>query len=95
MRNRRDVERLPRPQFEDPAVVEGGKRTQYVLLNARDRGEVEVVRDADTRLREALAAGRLELPAGATYRWVGRYEQKLKAKQMARLMGLNQVAEAL
>jgi Cu(I)/Ag(I) efflux system membrane protein CusA/SilA len=58
---------------------EGGKRTQYVLLNARGRGEVEVVRDADARLRAALADGRLEMPAGATYRWVGRYEQKLKA----------------
>jgi Cu(I)/Ag(I) efflux system membrane protein CusA/SilA len=58
---------------------EGGKRTQYVLLNARDRGEVEVVRDADARLRAALADGRLSLPTGATYRWVGRYEQKLKA----------------
>ncbi|MBE2215204.1 MAG: efflux RND transporter permease subunit [Opitutaceae bacterium] len=58
---------------------EGGKRTQYVLLNARGRGEVEVVRDADARLRAALADGRIELPAGATYRWVGRYEQKLKA----------------
>lgn len=58
---------------------ESGKRTQYVLLNARGRGEVEVVQDADRRLRAALAAGTLELPAGATYRWVGRYEQKLKA----------------
>src|SRR5690606_29966078 len=46
---------------------EGGKRTQYVLLNARDRGEVEVVRDADARLRAALADGRLVMPAGATY----------------------------
>jgi copper/silver efflux system protein len=58
---------------------EGGKRTQYIMLNVRDRGEVEVVRDADARLRAALADGRLELPPGATYRWVGRYEQKLKA----------------
>lgn len=58
---------------------EAGKRTQYVLLNAQGRGEVEVVRDADARLRAALSAGQLELPAGATFRWVGRYEQKLKA----------------
>jgi Cu(I)/Ag(I) efflux system membrane protein CusA/SilA len=58
---------------------EGGKRTQYVLLNARGRGEVEVVHDADARLRAALSEGRLELPPGATFRWVGRYEQKLKA----------------
>ena len=58
---------------------EAGKRTQYVLLNAQGRGEVEVVRDADARLRAALSAGQLELPHGATFRWVGRYEQKLKA----------------
>jgi Cu(I)/Ag(I) efflux system membrane protein CusA/SilA len=58
---------------------EGGKRTQYVLLNTRGRGEVEVVQDADARLRAALASGDLKLPRGATYRWVGRYEQKLKA----------------
>ncbi len=63
---------------------EGGKRTQYVLLNARGRGEVEVVRDAESRLRAALADGRLEMPAGATYRWVGRYEQKIKADQTLR-----------
>jgi copper/silver efflux system protein len=63
---------------------EGGKRTQYVLLNARGRGEVEVVRDADARLRAALAEGRLELPPGATFRWVGRYEQKLKADETLR-----------
>lgn len=58
---------------------EGGKRTQYVLLNAQGRGEVEVVKEADARLRTAMADGRLTLPTGATYRWVGRYEQKLKA----------------
>jgi Cu(I)/Ag(I) efflux system membrane protein CusA/SilA len=63
---------------------EGGKRTQYVLLNARGRGEVEVVHDADARLRAAIAEGRLEMPAGATYRWVGRYEQKIKADETLR-----------
>ena len=65
---------------------EGGKKTQYVLLNTRGRGEVEVVRDADARLREALAAGTLDLPAGATYRWVGRYEQKLRADAILRVI---------
>jgi Cu(I)/Ag(I) efflux system membrane protein CusA/SilA len=58
---------------------EGGKRTQYVMLNVRGRGELEVVEEAEARLRAALADGRLTLPAGATYRWVGRYEQKVKA----------------
>ncbi len=65
---------------------EGGKRTQYVLLNAVGRGEVEVVRDADARLRAAIANGQLELPSGATYRWVGRYEQKIKADATLRLV---------
>lgn len=59
---------------------EGGKRTQYVMFNVREgAAEVDVVRAADQRLRAALASGQLELPQGATYRWVGRYEQKLKA----------------
>ncbi len=58
---------------------EGGKRTQYVLLNARDRAEVDVVRDAEARLSAAIAQKHLELPSGTTYRWVGSYEQKLKA----------------
>jgi Cu(I)/Ag(I) efflux system membrane protein CusA/SilA len=60
---------------------EGGKRTQYVLLNARGRAEVEVVREADRMLQEAMKRGELTLPAGATYRWVGRFEQKMKADQ--------------
>ncbi len=64
---------------------EGGKRTQYVMLNTRG-GEVDVVRAADARLRTALADGRLELPAGATYRWVGRYEQKMKADEILRVV---------
>lgn len=63
---------------------EGGMRTQYVMLNVLGRGEMEVVAGADARLRAALADGRLSLPAGATYRWVGRYEQKIKADQTLR-----------
>jgi len=59
---------------------EGGKRTQYVMFNVQEgAAEVDVVRAADQRLRAALESGQLELPPGASYRWVGRYEQKLKA----------------
>jgi Cu(I)/Ag(I) efflux system membrane protein CusA/SilA len=59
---------------------EGGKRVQYVMFNTREgAGEMEVVAAAEQRLRVALESGRLELPKGATYRWVGRYEQKVKA----------------
>lgn len=59
---------------------EGGKRTQYVMFNAAPgASEVDIVREADTRLRAAIAAGDLSVPTGASYRWVGRYEQKIKA----------------
>ena len=68
---------------------DGGKRTQYVLLNAHGRAEVDVVRDADRQLQAALARGDLVLPSGTTYRWVGRFEQKLKADQtMTWVIGL-------
>ncbi len=59
---------------------EGGKRTQYVMFNAAPgASETDIVTAADARLRAAIASGELPLPPGATYRWVGRYEQKLKA----------------
>ena len=58
---------------------EGGKRTQYVLLNASGRPEVEVVREAERMLSDAMDRHELILPAGTTYRWVGRFEQKMKA----------------
>jgi Cu(I)/Ag(I) efflux system membrane protein CusA/SilA len=58
---------------------EGAKRTQYVLLRAEGRGEVDVIQDADALLRRALADGSVVLPSGVTWRWVGRYEQQVKA----------------
>lgn len=59
---------------------EGGKRTQYVMFNAAPgASETDIVTSADARLRAAIASGEIPLPSGATYRWVGRYEQKLKA----------------
>ncbi len=65
---------------------ENGKRVAYVLLNTRGRGEVEVVEDADRRLKAALSKGDIALPAAATFRWVGRYEQKLRADRTLRLV---------
>ena len=58
---------------------EGGLRTQYVLLRAEGRGEYEVIADAETTLRRAFDEKRLILPPGVSYRWVGRYEQQVKA----------------
>lgn len=63
---------------------EGAKRTQYVLLRADGRGEVDVIEDADAALRRALADGRVTLPSGVTWRWVGRYEQQVKAADTMR-----------
>jgi Cu(I)/Ag(I) efflux system membrane protein CusA/SilA len=59
---------------------EGGKRTQYVMFNAAPgASETDIVRTAEARLQTAIRSGELTLPPGASYRWVGRYEQKLKA----------------
>ena len=70
---------------------EGGKRSQYVMFNVADgAAEVDVVQAADARLRAALDTGELVLPDGATYRWVGRYEQKMKAdRTMIWVVGLS------
>jgi Cu(I)/Ag(I) efflux system membrane protein CusA/SilA len=59
---------------------EGGKRTQYVMFNAAPgASETDIVRTAEARLKSAIASNEIPLPAGTSYRWVGRYEQKLKA----------------
>ncbi len=71
---------------------EGAKRTQYVLLRADGRGEVEVITDADTVLRRAIDEQRITLPAGVTWRWVGRYEQQVKAANTMRWVLLASVA---
>jgi copper/silver efflux system protein len=60
---------------------DGGLRTQYVLLRPDNRGEVELIADAESAIRRALADGTISLPAGVTYRWVGRYEQQVKAAE--------------
>jgi Cu(I)/Ag(I) efflux system membrane protein CusA/SilA len=45
-----------------------------------------VVDEAERRLQAALSAHRLELPAGATYQWVGRYQQKRHADAILRVV---------
>jgi copper/silver efflux system protein len=71
---------------------EGARRTQYVLLRAEGRGEAEVIADADAVLRRALTEQRIVLPSGVTWRWVGRYEQQVKAATTMRWVLLTSVA---
>ncbi len=63
-----------------------GRRVAYVLVNARGRSEIEVVDEAERRLQAALHEHRLALPAGATYQWVGRYQQKRHADAILRVV---------
>jgi Cu(I)/Ag(I) efflux system membrane protein CusA/SilA len=74
---------------------EGAKRTQYVLLRAEGRGEVEVIEDADAVLRTALAEKHIVLPSGVTWRWVGRYEQQVKAAETMRWVLITSVVVML
>jgi Cu(I)/Ag(I) efflux system membrane protein CusA/SilA len=70
---------------------EGGKRTQYVMFNVGpDASEMGVVRAADESLRRALADGEIVLPPNTALRWVGRYEQKIKAdRSMTWIIGIS------
>ena len=56
--------------------------TSYVLLDRQpDRAEVDVVEDAKAHLEEAIATGRLAVPAGVSYRFSGSYENQVRSEQ--------------
>jgi copper/silver efflux system protein len=53
----------------------------YVLLDKREGfAEVTVVEDAQLYLRERIAAGDLEVPAGVSYIFSGSYENQVRAE---------------
>ena len=63
-----------------------GRLVSYLLLNTRGRPEVEVVEAADRALQQALHDHRLVLPSGATYQWIGLYQQQLHADAILRVV---------
>jgi Cu(I)/Ag(I) efflux system membrane protein CusA/SilA len=54
----------------------------YVLFDKRDGfAEVEVVEDARRYLRQKIATGEFELPAGVSYTFAGSYENQVRAEK--------------
>ncbi|MBL8862332.1 MAG: efflux RND transporter permease subunit [Planctomycetes bacterium] len=64
-----------------PQEIKGerGLLVGYVTMNTRDRDEVSVVDDAEALLQQALADGRLALPAGYYWEWSGQFENQVRA----------------
>ncbi len=74
-----------------PAAIrgEGGQLVGYVMFNAQGRDEVSLVEDADRILKEKIARGELEIPAGVYWDWRGRYQNQVRAaKRLALLIPL-------
>lgn len=56
--------------------------TSYVLFDKREGfSEVEVVKDAQNAIADAIAAGALEVPQGVSFRFSGSYENQVRAEK--------------
>ncbi|MDR0866124.1 MAG: efflux RND transporter permease subunit [Candidatus Symbiothrix sp.] len=79
---------IPLGEVADIAYTRGAQMIQsentfltgYVIFDKVDgTAEVDVVHQADEILKEKLAAGELQLPAGVSYKFAGNYEQQQRA----------------
>ena len=71
-----------------PQEIKGerGLLVGYVTMNTRDRDEVSVVQDAEALLRQAVADGRLKVPAGYYWEWSGQFENQVRATARMRVL---------
>ncbi|MCA8980972.1 MAG: efflux RND transporter permease subunit [Planctomycetes bacterium] len=72
-----------------PQVIKSEKTflTSYVLFDKRPgRAEVDVVDDARRAIAAAVEQGKLEIPAGVSYRFAGSYENQVRATARLRLI---------
>jgi Cu(I)/Ag(I) efflux system membrane protein CusA/SilA len=54
----------------------------YVIFDkVEGKAEVDVVNEADKILKEKLASGSINLPAGVTYKFAGNYENQIRASK--------------
>ncbi len=66
---------------------EDGFLVGYVLFDRLDgSSEVEVVNNAQAYLEGLTEAGRLDIPAGVSYRFAGNYEQQVRANERLSLV---------
>jgi Cu(I)/Ag(I) efflux system membrane protein CusA/SilA len=71
-----------------PQEIKGerGLLVGYVTMNTRDRDEVSVVNDAEAVLQQAMADGRLVVPAGYYWEWSGQFENQVRATARMRIL---------
>lgn len=71
-----------------PQEIKGerGLLVGYVTMNTRDRDEVSVVNDAEALLQQAVADGRLRVPAGYYWEWSGQFENQVRATARMRIL---------
>jgi Cu(I)/Ag(I) efflux system membrane protein CusA/SilA len=64
-----------------PQEIKGerGLLVGYVTMNTRDRDEVSVVQDAEKLLKQAVADGQINIPAGYYWEWSGQFENQVRA----------------
>jgi Cu(I)/Ag(I) efflux system membrane protein CusA/SilA len=56
--------------------------TGYVIFDKRDGyGEVDVVEDAQSYLKEKINSGELDIPAGVSYSFAGSYENQVRSEK--------------
>jgi Cu(I)/Ag(I) efflux system membrane protein CusA/SilA len=88
-------EQIPMEQLADIRYVKGPQviksedtfLTSYVLFDRQpDIAEVEVVEQAQAFLRDSIATGRLEVPAGVSYRFAGSYENQVRSEQRLKVL---------
>lgn len=59
----------------------------YVIFDKKPGvAEVDVIEAADRYLKEQIARGNLEIPAGVTYRFTGAYENQVRAESRLKLL---------
>ncbi len=59
----------------------------YVIFDKKPGfAEVDVVESADRFLKEQIARGELEIPAGVTYRFTGAYENQVRAEARLKIL---------
>jgi len=88
-------EQIPLEQLAEIRYVKGPQviksedtfPTSYVLFDKKpDVAEVDVVREAEAFLDASIAEGRLQVPAGVSYRFAGSYENQVRSEQRLRFL---------
>lgn len=64
-----------------PAMIRGinGKLVGYVMFNPVEVDEVTLIQRVEERVNRAIESGEVQWPKGYTFRWVGQYQEALRA----------------